>query len=52
MDWWGLVVVVGLFTSFSVAAWWFGVDSRDPSDRDPFIPEGTPRMRSGARDRL
>jgi hypothetical protein len=50
MDWWGLVGIVALFGGFSLVAWWFGVDSRDPRDRDPFLPERRPTMRPGAGD--
>lgn len=52
MDWAGLVVIVGIFAVFNAVAWWFGADSRDPRDRDPFIPEDPRRMRSGAGERL
>jgi hypothetical protein len=51
MDWPALTMLVGLFGGFAIVAWRFGVDSRDPNDRDPFLPEREPMMRSGTVDR-
>ena len=44
--WMGLVAVVLILVVLDVAAWAFGVDSRDPCDRDAFGHDASRRVPS------
>jgi hypothetical protein len=40
----GFLALVILLVGLDLAAWVFGVDSRDPCDRDPFGPDTSRRL--------